>query len=474
MMMNRRHFLAALGGAGASAALPSLVFAADPGAIALRCAPGTLQIGPEGYPATDVWAYNGSAPGPELRFQQGATARLRVDNGLADGTTVHWHGLRLPNAMDGVAHVTQPPIAPGDAFDYAFPLPDAGTFWYHPHHASHEQVARGLYGVLVVEEAIPIEVDRDVTWVLSDWRLDENAAQIADFGNLHDMSHAGRIGNAVALNGVYADPEARFEVRSGERLRLRLVNAATARVFALRFNGHAPRVIALDGHPVTPFEAPTGQVTLAPGQRADVVLDCIHEPGVEFAVADDYYPRRPFDLVRLAYADESPLRDGTSQAPIALAPNPVAEPDLAHATRHDVVFAGGAMGGLAAAQLDGVDTDLRTLVREHGLAWAINGVASRHEKHPRLLDLPLGSHVVLALRNESAWDHPIHLHGHTFRVLKRNGEAVPQAPWRDTVLLRREETAEIAFVADNPGEWMFHCHVLDHQRGGMMATVRVG
>ena len=82
--------------------------------------------------------------------------------------------------------------------------------------------------------------------------------------------------------------------------------------------------------------------------------------------------------------------------------------------------------------------------------------------------------MVLALRNESAWDHPIHLHGHTFRVLTRNGEAVPQTPWRDTVLLRREETAEIAFVADNPGEWMFHCHVLDHQRGGMMATVRVG
>ncbi len=474
MPLNRREFLAALGTAGASTLLPRVTFAADPDAIALRCAPGSLQIGPEGYPATDIWAYNGSAPGPELRFRQGATARIRVSNGLADGTTVHWHGLRLPNAMDGVAHVTQPPIEPGTTFDYAFPLPDAGTFWYHPHHLSHEQVARGLYGVLVVEEQKPIAVDRDITWVLSDWRLDENAAQIEDYGNLHDMSHAGRIGNAVALNGVYADPEGRFEVRSGERLRLRLVNAATARVFALRFNGHAPRVIAIDGHPVTPHEAPTGQVTLAPGQRADLVLDCIHEPGAEFAVADDYYPRRPFDLVRLAYVDDTPLRNGISRAPIALAPNPVAEPDLARATRHDVVFAGGAMGGLRSAQLDGVDTDLRTLVREHGLAWAINGVASGHENHPRLLDLPLGSHVVLALRNESAWDHPIHLHGHTFRVVSHNGAAPDVPTWRDTVLLRREETAEIAFVADNPGEWMFHCHVLDHQRGGMMATVRVG
>jgi FtsP/CotA-like multicopper oxidase with cupredoxin domain len=475
MLLNRREFLATAGCGLLASAIPGITTAATPGlAVQLRCAPDRMQIGPDGYPATPIWAFNGTTPGPELRFRQGATARIQVENRIAEETTVHWHGLRLPNAMDGVAHVTQPPIASGGTFDYSFPLPDAGTYWYHPHHAGHEQVARGLYGVMIVEEAEPIEIDRDVTWVLSDWRLDGEAAQIDDFGNMHDMTHAGRIGNAVALNGVYADPEAQFSVRSGERLRLRLVNAATARVFALRFNGHAPRVIAIDGHPVTPFEAPTGQVTLAPGQRADLVLDCIHEPGAAFAVADDYYPRRPFDLVRIVYADETPLRETISRAPVALAPNPVAEPDLARATRHDVVFAGGAMGGLSSAQLDGVDTDLRTLVREHGLAWAINGVASGHEHHPRLLDLPLGSHVVLALRNESAWDHPIHLHGHTFRVLKRNGEAVPQTPWRDTVLLRREETAEIAFVADNPGEWMFHCHVLDHQRGGMMATVRVG
>ncbi len=473
--MNRRHFLAALGGGTLATALPRLALgAAAAPAIGLRCAPGQMQIGPPDYPATAIWAYDGTVPGPELRFRQGDTARIRVDNGLADGTTVHWHGLRLPHAMDGVAGVTQPPIAPGATFDYRFPLPDAGTFWYHPHHLSHEQVARGLYGVLVVEEPQPIEVDRDVTWVLSDWRLDEGAAQVDDFGDLHDMTHAGRLGNAVALNGAWADPEATFGVRSGERLRLRLVNAATARGFALRFNGHAPRVIALDGHPVTPFEAPTGQVTLAPGQRADLVLDCLHEPGAAFTVADDYYPRRPFDLVRLAYVDDTPLRAQISRAPIALAPNPVAEPDLARATRHEVLLAGGAMGGMASARLDGVDTDLRTLVREHGLAWAINGVASGHDGVARLLDLPLGAHVVLALRNDSAWDHPIHLHGHAFRVLNRNGAPVPGTPWRDTVLLRREETAEIAFVADNPGEWMFHCHVLDHQRGGMLATVRVG
>jgi len=471
MPLSRRSFIASIGGGALTATLPRLAIAAGTAQpFDLRAAPGQMQIGPDDFPATDIWAFNGVAPGPELRFRQGQTARFRVENGLTDETTVHWHGLRLPNAMDGVAHVTQPPIAPGDTFDYSFPLPDAGTYWYHPHHAGHEQVARGLYGVLVVEEQTPIEVDRDVTWVLSDWRLGRDATQIDDFGNLHDMTHAGRIGNAVALNGAYADPDGEFTVRSGERLRLRLVNAATARIFALRFNGHAPWVIAVDGQPAPPF----GQVVLAPGQRVDLILDCIHEPGVAFTVADDYYARAPYDLVRITYADDSPLRARVPTSPIALPPNPLSEPDLTRAVRHEMVFAGGAMGGLRSADVAGKETDLRTMVREHDLAWAINGVASPHGQHARLLDLPLGTHVIMAMRNDSAWDHPIHLHGHSFRVVRRNGEPPVQPLWRDTVLLRPEEEVEIAFVADNPGEWMFHCHILDHQRGGMMGTVRVG
>ncbi|HEY5720181.1 MAG TPA: multicopper oxidase family protein [Gammaproteobacteria bacterium] len=476
-MLTRRAFIQGLslaavgGGCGVAGAT---VGWGDGVRAALKAAPARVRIAPDAYPETAVWAYNGTAPGPELRFRQGVRLQVAVDNFLEQPTTVHWHGLRVPNAMDGVAHLTQPPIAPGTRFVYDFTLPDAGTFWYHPHHASHEQVARGLYGALVVEEANPPEVDRDLTWVLSDWRLDENAAQSEDFGDLHDRTHAGRVGNAVALNGVYPEEGTAFTVRSGERLRLRLVNAATARSFALRFNGHAPRIIALDGQPVTPHEAPLGQVVLAPSQRADLILDCIHEPGARFPVADDYYPRRPFTLLEVAYADEAPLRAGVSKAPIALPPNPLAEPDLARAERHEVVFAGGAMGGMAGARLDGVETDLRTLVREHGLAWAVNGVAAGPGAHPRLLDLRLGGHYLLALHNDSAWDHPIHLHGHAFRVLTRNGAPVPHTPWRDTVQLRPDDRVEIAFVADNPGEWMFHCHVLDHQAGGMAATLRVG
>ena len=148
--------------------------------------------------------------------------------------------------MDGVPHMPQPPIARGETFTYEFDAVDAGTFWYHPHMRSHEQVGRGLYGPLIVEEREPIQVDRDVTWVLGDWRLNEDASISNDFGNMMDLSHNGRVGNTVTINGQV--PES-FPVRAGERVRLRLINAANARIFGLRFQGHRPMVVAIDGHP---------------------------------------------------------------------------------------------------------------------------------------------------------------------------------------------------------------------------------
>jgi len=122
-------------------------------------------------PATAVWAYNGTVPGPEIRVRQGERVRVAVENRLVEETTVHFHGIRLPNAMDGVPHLTQEPIRPGNTFVYEFDLPDAGTYWYHPHTNSAEQVWRGLSGPLIIEEREPIRVDRDVVWFLSDWRL---------------------------------------------------------------------------------------------------------------------------------------------------------------------------------------------------------------------------------------------------------------------------------------------------------------
>ena len=439
---------------------------ADKGLRALRAVPARVDLVGAPHPSTDVWAYEGSVPGPELRVRQGETLRIAFENRLPDATTVHWHGVRVPNAMDGVPHVTQPPVAPGGGrFVYEFPVADAGTFWYHPHLGSPEQVGRGLYGALVVEEAKPLPVDRDVVWVLGDWRLDREARIVGDFRSFMDASHAGRIGNTVTVNGKV--PES-FAVRAGERIRLRLVNAANARIFGLDFRGHAPIVIALDGHPVAPHPPHDGRVVLGPGMRADILLDATGDPGSTHTVVDDFYPREAYRLIDLRYGAR---RDrGHAKEPWPVLPrNPVAEPDVDQATRQAIRFEGGMMGGIPMGRMSSASDSTASV-------WTVNGKGSAEgdHRHAPLLKLDHRRTYVLELVNDTAWHHPIHLHGHVFRVLSRDGKPAPRREWADTVLLFPRSRAEVAFVADNPGDWMLHCHVLEHQASGMMAMVRVG
>jgi FtsP/CotA-like multicopper oxidase with cupredoxin domain len=428
----------------------------------LTAGPARVQLREASSPETDVWTYDGSVPGPTLRFRQGEIARIAVENRLAEATTVHWHGVRVPNPMDGVPYVTQKPIAPGETFAYEFRVPDAGTFWYHPHERSFVQVARGLYGAFIVEEPTPIAVDRDLTWVLGDWRLGGDGSINDDFGNHMDMSMGGRIGTTVTVNGHVPDP---FAVRAGERVRLRLINAATARIFALAFGGHRPRIIALDGQPVEPHEPEDGRIVLGPAMRADLVMDMMGRVGERFAITDGFYPQFTYRLLEIAYAD-APLRDRALDADIRLPRNPLAEPDLAAAERHEIVLSGGmTMGGdMMGGGMMGSDSD-------H--IWTINGISSTEHTHEPLLFLKRGRSYVFALQNNTAFHHPIHLHGHSFRVMSRNVVPTRLMEWRDTVLVAPKERVEIAFVADNPGDWMIHCHILDHQAAGMMATVRV-
>jgi FtsP/CotA-like multicopper oxidase with cupredoxin domain len=444
--MDRRWFLAS----GAALALAPGISFAQKRLERLRAAAGRQSLAGAAYPATDVWAYNGTVPGPELRFRQGEQLQVEIQNSLSVETTVHWHGLRLPNAMDGVPGVTQPPIAAsGGRFVYEFELADAGTFWYHPHLGNPEQIARGLYGALIVEEREPPEADRDVVWVLSDWELDREARLDEEFANPVAASHDGRIGNTVTLNGRVPDS---FAVRPGERIRVRLINASSARIYSLVFEGHAPNVIAFDGHPVAPHAA--ARVVLGPGMRADLMLDCAARPGSRHRVIDGFYRRNAYELLKLEYRDMRPLR--SSFPPVRmLRPNPLPSPDVTKAARHRIVFGGGAMGAVPSQT-------------EHkGMFWTVNGKpVAEHAHHEPLLRLKTGQSYVLELVNDTAWHHPIHLHGHAFRILPGDRRG-------DTVLLEPRSRAEIAFVADNPGDWMLHCHVLEHQASGMMALVRV-
>jgi len=461
----RREVLRAAMAASLCALAPR-ASAQAPGRKVLRIAASRQSLVGSANPDTAVWAYNGTVPGPELRFKQGERLRVEVENALDIDTTVHWHGIRLPNAMDGVPHLTQPPIRKDGRFVYEFDLPDAGTFWYHPHWQSFEQVGRGLYGALVVEEREAPAVDRDLAWVLSDWRLDREARIVEDFGNFMDASHAGRIGNTVTVNGAIRET---FAVRSGERIRLRLANTANARIFALGFDGHEPWVIALDGHPVEPHKS--ARVVLGPGMRADLILDCSAAPGSRHRVVDDFYPRRAYRLLDLAYSGESPLRAAPAPVPVLRA-NPVPEPDLARAARHRLRFEGGMMGNMPGMAMM---ENMPGMQMGRRMVWTVNGKPmpeSGHDHEP-ILELGRGRSYVLELVNDTQWHHPIHLHGHTFRVLSRDGKPSPRREWADTVLLDPRSRAEIAFVADNPGNWMIHCHILEHQASGMMALVRV-
>jgi len=463
--IGRRQFLQLSAASAAAGLLPRVALASPaPPHVTLTPGPARLNLVGPPHPDTDVWCYNGAVPGPTLRARQGSRLTIAVRNTLAEPTTVHWHGLRVPNAMDGVPYVTQSPIAPGATFTYDIPLEDAGTFWYHPHFNSSVQVGRGLAGALIVEEANPPRVDRDLLWVLDDWRLDRKAAIAGNFAHPHDLTHNGRIGNTATLNGKVRET---VSVRAGGRLRLRLVNVANARIFGLRFEGLKPRIIALDGHPVAAHQPADGMIVLAPAQRADVILDLTGDPGSRARVVDAYYARAAYRLVDLAYSDEAPLRRDPPNWPVALKPNPLVEPKLDGAAYHRVLLEGGAMSAMLARRFR-EDRNTRAF-------WFMNGAAMTEMKTkvPPLLTLKRGTSHVIDMENDTVFEHPMHLHGHAFRVLSVNGKAEPHRPWRDTVLVPARSKARVALHADNPGDWMFHCHILEHQAAGMMGIVRV-
>ncbi len=468
VITSRRAFVLAGAGLVATARMaPWPVQATNRYDHRIVAAPGRASLNGGPTPTTDVWAYDGQVPGPMLRVRQDTPVRIAVENRLDQDTTVHWHGIRLPFAMDGVPGLTQPPIKPGERFIYEFTPPDAGTFWYHPHANSLQQIGRGLAGALIVEEAEPVAVDRDILWMLADWRLNPEGQIASGFGNAMEAVMSGRVGNTVTINGTVSADQ---PVRAGERIRLRLINGGLARIMALHFENHRPVVVAVDGQPCEPFEPEGGRLLLGPAMRIDVMLDMQGEPGRRYPVIDDFYDGLAYPLTHLTYGRQLPLRSAPLDAPMALAINPLPMPDLAGAERHELTLQGGMAGGGPLAGVGGMQA-------MHGAAaWAINGMSMIGDGHggmAPLLTLQCGRSYVLTLRNETAWWHPMHLHGHSFLVLSRNGSPVPHRQWGDTVMLAPKDRVEVAFVADNPGDWMLHCHVTDHQMAGLMTILRI-
>ncbi|MGH6820447.1 MAG: multicopper oxidase family protein, partial [Methylocella sp.] len=262
------HTLASVLTLPARAELPS----PQDGFSVLEARDGNLRLLPEPASPTAVWCYNGEVPGPLLRFKKGEEVKVRLVNKLAQPATLNWHGVRIVNAMDGVAGLTQEPVLPGGSFDYRFTPPDSGLYWYHSHALPFigEQLDRGLYGVLIVDEPESPVVDRDMLVVLADWKLDDKG-QLAGFNAATDATGAGRIGPLVTLNSRAVPVEETLPPLS--RLRLRVLSAVDTRLMLIAFNGVRPLILAVDGQPCEAFEPVRQMVPLGPGARFDVMLD---------------------------------------------------------------------------------------------------------------------------------------------------------------------------------------------------------
>lgn len=451
--------------------------AAMPAQRALKAGSGSADSTPR---KTAIWTY-ADATQPELdspiiRARQGELLPVLVENRLPAPTTVHWHGLRLHNAMDGVPEVTQQAIAAGERFLYRLACRDAGTFWYHPHLMSQEQLVRGLGGALIVAEDQPVPVEQDLVWVLKDWLLDADQQIRGDFEDTRDMSHAGRIGNHVTINGEpaqFADSDPRpLRIPIGARVRLRLINAASARSFVLKFesdSGFVPTIAALDGFPCPLHQPPDGVVVIAAAQRVDLLFDM---PDGRIRIREMREPRRGFMLRELLSVSQ--VGQSQSRGPlIALPANRWLEPKLDQAKIFDVLFEGGARGQLKQARVGRESLSAEQMLDRYNMNWTINGVASREHQHAPFIRVSCNDSVLLRMRNDTQWQHPIHLHGFHFKVLTVDGQAPRVTTHRDTIMMEPRSRAEIAFVADSPGIWMFHCHILQHQAGGMMAAIEV-
>jgi len=467
----------------------------------------------------DAMTVNGTVPGPTLRFKEGDIARINVTNKMDVDTSVHWHGLLLPNREDGVPYVTTPPIKPGKTLTYEFPLKQSGTYWYHSHTKLHEQ--RGVYGSIVIEpgqERTDIEIPADErVVVLSDW-TNENPQEVlrtlkrgSDYNNFKKdtmQTVYGVIKNRVIWSNIKRSfkrmptPDVadvaydaflingnqvlNLDGHSGKKVRLRIINAGSSSYFYLNYAGGNMTVIAADGKDVVPFE--TDKLLISVAETYDVIIDVPENGTYEF---------------------RSTAQDGSGFASLYLGQGnkisapPIPPPDLYRNPGMQ------SMAGMKSAPQDmdnekqekmGSDNDsgmsknmgrpnppyeklkstepttlpIGNKPREvvlnltgdmENYIWSINNKTL--SKDDKIL-VRKGENVTFIMNNKTMMNHPMHLHGHFFRVLNQQGE---YSPLKHTVNVAPHDTTIIEFDANEEKDWFFHCHILYHLESGMARVV---
>ncbi len=425
-------------------------------ATTLLARPGEAMITDKG-PTKGVMTYGDAEVPPVLRMRRGEAFSLRLDNRLDEPTTIHWHGLRIDNKMDGVPFLTQPYVYGGDGFDYAFTPPDAGTFWYHPHCNTLEQMGRGLAGLIVVEDSADPVFDAEIVLNLRDWRLGGDGQFIAQF-KPRDAARAGTFGTVRTANWRQAP---QYDAPAGGLVRLRLAATDVTRILALQVESAEATVIALDGNPAgTRFAL--DHLMIGPGQRLDLAL---RMPDTEGAVAalKDLRGTKPATLATFRATGASLNRNVRDLPP--LSQNPLPEPDLSAATEIPFVLSASA----EERPKDGICGSLGYNF------WAINKVPwadDTGDPTAPLAEMKAGKTYIFNVENPTPQVHPLHLHGLVFRPMNSSKQAL-RPHFSDTYLILPDEKVQLALVADNPGDWVFHCHIIEHQKTGMTSYVRV-
>lgn len=457
MHLNRRRFILSALAAGSAAPLRAQGAKSDDGfaLIEARSAEAKLRGGDAG--PTKVLAYNGEAA-PVLRIRAGEELKLRLSNKLDAPTTVHIRGMRGPNALDGVAPLTQQPVAPGATQDIRFTPPDAGTYYFHPHGpGAADQAGRGLGGVLIVEEAAAPAVDHDIVLALADWRLDDQGQIATELVAPAESAGPGRLGGAFTING--APTPFRLEAAPGARVRLRIVDMCMAQLAALTFEGLSPQIGAIDSQACGLFEPVQKTFPIAPGARFDVFFDMPEQDGDRGTIVLRRWPvpgqpqTPPEDI---AVFTSKGARGPALPALASLPANPAlpAIIQLQNARRLDLNIA-------------------RSAVRagSHRL-WSFTSDTARLDPARPLFSVKRGTPVTLGFINKSDIPHVMRIHGHVMRQLHLLDDGW-EPYWRDGVIVPEGKTVRVALLADNPGKWRLGSGILAHAEAGLSAWIEV-
>lgn len=433
----------------------------------------------------EAWTFNGKVPGSQIRVKEGEKVKIHVKNELPESVTIHWHGIPVPNEMDGIPGVTQNAIQPWETFTYEFTASVPGTYMYHTHQDSVNQLDKGLYGSFIVEPKKKT-YDREYTLMLDEWMSNSEGSEMdmsndsgMDHGNMENMDHSNMNnmdnsnmvgmdhGNGMGhnmsnydiftINGKSGDLVEPLKVKDGETVRVRLANIGYLS-HKIHLHGHSFKVVAIDGQELRdPQEIKDQLISIAPGERYDIEFTA-NNPGEWYLECHGDMADTAGMKTMIQYEGNTELKDQSNQGenlPLFTYTNYGASKNgkFTLDQKYDVEYT---------MDLNGNNMDN---------IWTING-----KSFPDTTGITVkkGDFVKVTLINNSKdADHPMHLHGHFFQVLSKNGKALDGSPvWKDTINVKPGEKYVVSFKADNPGNWLFHCHDLHHASAGMVDMVK--